>query len=233
VFTARPVAASLAVLTGLLGAGLFVLAFAHPWSAPRAPGGTAEKSSLTALGSPSPAPGAQRRVTGKHRGVEDLVVGPVLPAAEPISISIPRLHVGSRTIRLGMDDHGAMQVPVDPATAGWYRLGPTPGELGPAVIAGHVTWNQVPGVFYRLAELRRGDLVKVAREDDRVAVFEVTHVARFDKSEFPTRAVFGGTDHAGLRLITCGGQLDRSSHRYRENVVAFATLVGSKDRNAP
>ncbi len=129
-----------------------------------------------------------------------------------------------------------MQVPLDAASAGWYRLGPTPGELGPAVIAGHVTWNQVPGVFFRLAELGRGDLVEVAREDDRVAVFEVTHVAKYEKSEFPTRAVFGGVDHAGLRLITCGGEFDSTSHRYRDNVVAFATLHSehaTKDRNTP
>ena len=128
-----------------------------------------------------------------------------------------------------------MQVPLDPATAGWYRLGPTPGELGPAVIAGHVTWNQAAGVFFRLSELRGGDSVEVARDDDRVAVFEVTHVARYEKSKFPTRAVFGGVDHAGLRLITCGGEFDSSSHRYRDNVVAFAKLVSehrTKDRGA-
>jgi sortase (surface protein transpeptidase) len=128
-----------------------------------------------------------------------------------------------------------MQVPDDPATAGWYRLGPTPGALGPAVIAGHVTWNQVPAVFFQLAKLRHGDVVKVAREDDRVAVFKVTHVTRYMKSEFPTRAVFGGIDHAGLRLITCGGAFDSSSHRYSDNVVAFATLVSAHptDRDLP
>ena len=94
----------------------------------------------------------------------------------------------------------------------------------------------MPGVFFRLAELRRGDLVEVAREDDRVAVFEVTHVARYEKSEFPTRTVFGGVDHAGLRLITCGGEFDSTSNRYRANVVAFATLHSehpTKDRNTP
>jgi hypothetical protein len=159
--------------------------------------------------------------------VEDLVTGPVLPAAQPVTVSIPRLHVASRLVDLGVDGHGAMEVPRDPGTAGWYHLGPTPGALGPAVIAGHVTWNQVPAVFFRLAELRRGDVVEVARRDDRVAVFSVTHVRRYAKPEFPTRAVFGGVDHAGLRLITCGGEFDRSSHRYSDNVVVFATLVSA------
>ena len=237
-FTSKPLAAGLAVLTGLLGTVLFVYAFTQPPSAPRAPSGVADAGQSSRPGlQPQPlAAGKRGSVGGNHLGVEDLIVGPVLPASEPLSVSIPRLHVGSRLVRLGMDDRGAMQVPVDPATAGRYRLGPTPGELGPAVIAGHVTWNQMTGVFFRLAQLRRGDLVEVAREDHRVAVFEVTHVGRYEKSEFPTRAVFGGVDHAGLRLITCGGELDRSSRRYRDNVVAFATLVSehrTMDRDVP
>ncbi len=126
-----------------------------------------------------------------------------------------------------------MEVPQDPATAGWYHLGPTPGALGPAVIAGHVTWNQVPAVFLRLAELREGDVVKVARDDHRVAVFEVTQVSAYAKSEFPTQAVFGAVDHAGLRLITCGGEFDRSSERYSDNIVAFARLVSAYPTGNP
>jgi hypothetical protein len=227
--TSKPYAAWVAVLVGLLGAGLLTFAFTRPSSPPRAPSVVADggESARQAPQPLPPAAGKRSSVGGSHAGVEDLISGPVLPAAQPLSVSIPRLHVASRLVRLGVDDRGAMQVPDDPATAGWYRLGPTPGALGPAVIAGHVTWNQVPAVFFQLAKLRHGDVVKVAREDDRVAVFKVTHVTRYMKSEFPTRAVFGGIDHAGLRLITCGGEFDSSSHRYSDNVVAFATLVSA------
>ena len=111
-------------------------------------------------------------------------------------------------------------------TPGWYELGPSPGALGPAVVAGHVTWNQVPAVFFRLAELRPGDVVQVTRTDDVVAVFEVTRVERYPKSAFPTDVVFGAIDHAGLRLITCGGDYEQAAHRYTDNVVAFARLTG-------
>ncbi len=151
----------------------------------------------------------------------------MLPAARPLTITVPRLHIASGLVALGLDDQGAMQVPQDPGTAGWYRHGPTPGALGPAVIAGHVTWNQTSGVFFRLAELRPGDVVQVAREDDRVAVFRVTGVHRYGKVRFPTKAVFGGTAHAGLRLITCGGRYESTTHRYRDNVIAFARLVAT------
>ena len=227
----KPYAAYFAVLTGLLGIGLVVFAFTRPHSPPQAPGVSADRgeSSRPALQPPAPAAGNRIPVAGSRAGVEDLITGLVLPAAEPLRVSIPRLHVSSRLIPLGVDDRGAMQVPGDPATAGWYERGPTPGALGPAVIAGHVTWSQVPAVFFRLAELRPRDVVEVAREDGRVALFEVTRVTRYAKSEFPTRAVFGGIDHAGLRLITCGGEFDHTSHRYSDNVVAFARLVSAHE----
>jgi len=117
-----------------------------------------------------------------------------------------------------------MEVPQDPARAGWFSEGPAPGALGPAVIAGHVTWNGAPAVFHRLSSLRPGDRATVTRKDGRIAVFTVTRVARFSKSQFPSRAVYGPIDHAGLRLITCGGTYDAARHKYLDNVVVFARL---------
>jgi sortase (surface protein transpeptidase) len=120
-----------------------------------------------------------------------------------------------------------MEVPRDPGQAGWFTRGAMPGALGPAVIAGHVTWNGAPGVFYRLAALHRGDEVSVTRADGRTAVFVVDRVDQFDKSRFPTHEVYGPIDHAGLRLITCAGAYDAEHHRYLDNVVVFAHLVSA------
>jgi Sortase domain len=170
-------------------------------------------------------PGATAGATARG-GIPDPIAGTVLPASTPVSITIPRLGIHSGLERLGLDSTGAMQVPSLPAEAGWYDRGPTPGELGPAVIAGHVTWNLEPAVFYRLASLHRGDRVRVVRRDGLTAVFEVEDVRRFPKAGFPTAAVFGTIDYAGLRLITCGGTYDSAAHRYLANVVVFTRLVG-------
>jgi sortase (surface protein transpeptidase) len=124
-------------------------------------------------------------------------------------------------VDLGKTD-GKMDVP-KPAVAGWYTGGPTPGALGPAVIAGHVTWNG-PAIFYHLGRMRPGDQVMVTRKDGKTAVFTVTRVARFSKSRFPSEAVYGPIDYAGLRLITCGGTYDKSRSRYLDNVIVFAKL---------
>ncbi|GAA3233316.1 class F sortase [Dactylosporangium siamense] len=62
------------------------------------------------------------------------------------------------------------------------------------------------------------------REDGSRAVFTVRRVERHPKDAFPTDAVYGPVNHAGLRLITCGGEFDRATGHYRDNVVVFADL---------
>jgi hypothetical protein len=219
----RRYAAAAAVVGVVTGVVLLVVAFVPQ---PRAPGVHSQaREPSRAVTPPSPVASDPPSLREGDTGVPDLIRGPVLPAASPVSVSIPRLRVSSPLETLGVDAQGSMEVPVDPARAGWYARGPTPGALGPAVIAGHVTWNQVPAVFFDLAALRPGDLVRVERADHRVAVFSVTRVEQYRKSQFPTGEVFGAIDHAGLRLITCGGQYDDSARRYRDNVVVFATLT--------
>jgi len=159
-----------------------------------------------------------------EKGIRDQITGLVLPESKPLALQIPSLGVSSKLLDLGLDKEGALEVPRDPSLAGWFSRGAAPGALGPAVIAGHVTWNGAPAVFYRLNRLRPGERVSVSRKDGRVAVFEVTRVERFPKSKFPSRSVYGAVDHAGLRLITCGGSYDAAHHRYLDNVVVFAKL---------
>jgi hypothetical protein len=178
---------------------------------------------------PSASPSATKasRERPKERGdhVRDQITGLVLPESHPVAVSIPKLGVRSPLDDLGRDGDGAMEVPENPARAGWFSGGPSPGALGPAVIAGHVTWNGPRAVFHRLSTMRPGDQVTVTRKDGKIAIFTVTRVARFSKSQFPSRAVYGPIDHAGLRLITCGGTYDAARHRYLDNVVVFARLT--------
>ena len=183
-----------------------------PVSATPSPGSSAEPAR-----SPSPAPVAST-------DVRDRVSGRLLPESAPRTVAIPKIGVRSRLVALGLDGRGELEVPQDPARVGWFFRGAAPGALGPAVLAGHVTWNGAPGVFNALGALRRGDQILVTRDDGRTAVFTVTRLARYAKSRFPTDAVYGPVDHAGLRLITCGGTYDASRHRYLDNVVVFARM---------
>ena len=157
------------------------------------------------------------------------VVPPVVEAEHlarsvPVRLQIAAIGVDSTLMALGLKDDGTMEVPPRGFPAGWYTGAPTPGELGPAIIAGHVDWNG-PGVFYNLYKLKTGDQVTVTRKDGTRPVFRVTRVEQFPKDRFPTTLVYGNIEHAGLRLITCGGSFNRQTGHYEDNIVAFADLV--------
>lgn len=147
-----------------------------------------------------------------------------LARSVPVRLQITSIGVDSRLMDLGLQDDGTMEVPPSGFPAGWYDGAPTPGELGPAIIAGHVDWKG-PGVFYNLHNLLPGDRVTVTRKDGSTPVFRVTRVEQFPKNRFPTKTVYGNIDHAGLRLITCGGTFNSQSGHYEDNIVAFADLV--------
>lgn len=156
-----------------------------------------------------------------------------LAAAMPRTVTISRIGVRAKIMALGMDNDGTVQVPpVDKAEeAGWYKWGPTPGQKGNAVIIGHVDSAQAgPAVFFRLGELRPGDQIAISRADRTEAVFRVDGVKSYPKEAFPTALVYGPSDIAGLRLVTCGGTFDRNKGSYSDNVIAFATLSGQRRR---
>ncbi len=142
----------------------------------------------------------------------------------PTALVIPDIGVRTRLIHLGITASGALQVPASTAVAGWFIGSSRPGATGPAVIAGHIDSVSGPGVFFRLRELRPGDLIYVQRGHARMAVFKVTAVSTYLKAKFPTNAVYGAVPDAELRLITCGGTFDPATGHYLSNVVVFAVL---------
>jgi sortase (surface protein transpeptidase) len=221
----RTARVSIAVGLAVLGVVLVWASMGGPSPAQPALGSVPEVQSLPSTSSSAAEPSAERPTRRTDRvDVRDQITGLVLPESDAVAISIPRIGVRSTLVELGLDGHGEMEVPRDPALAGWFSGGAAPGALGPAIIAGHVTWDGTPAVFHRLGSMRRSDQVSVTRKDGRTAVFTVNRVARFSKAQFPSQEVYGAIDHAGLRLITCGGTYDAAQHRYLDNVVVFARL---------
>jgi sortase (surface protein transpeptidase) len=147
--------------------------------------------------------------------------------SDPVSVDIPKIGARSSLVSLGLNADNTVEVPpvTKPLQAGWYSYGPTPGEVGPSVILGHVDGNKQKGIFFRLKEMAPGDKIAVARKDGSTANFVVTKVDRVPKDTFPTDAVYGNTLDPELRLITCGGSFDREARSYRDNIIVFATLA--------
>ncbi|MFD3324311.1 class F sortase [Streptomyces sp. NPDC058701] len=204
-------------------------------AAPSTPQGQSRPGGAPAAGAGADAPAGEvspgRSASpgaGAHSSADaGAQVKPALARSEPQKISIPSLGVSSSLETLRQNADGTMETPKDPGLAGWYEPGPTPGSQGPAVIAGHVTWNGSSAVFEKLKTMKAGDTIKVTRRDNKTVTFTVNRVAEYPKAEFPTLEVYKNLDHAGLRLVTCGGDFDPKKNYYDSNVVVFARMTGT------
>lgn len=149
--------------------------------------------------------------------------------ARPSLLSIASIDVKSPVNPLGLNADGTLEVPARGPLydeAAWFSGSPRPGQDGPAVLLGHVNGrNGVPSVFFRLSELDVGDEVVVDGADGSPAHFEVYRTEQYPKDAFPTAAVYGDTDGAELRLITCAGAWDAGVGHYRDNTVVYARLL--------
>ncbi|HSH17838.1 MAG TPA: class F sortase [Candidatus Saccharimonadales bacterium] len=144
-----------------------------------------------------------------------------LPRSAPTTVAIPAIGLSSSLVGVGRNNDGSLAVP-DGDTAGWYAYAPTPGEIGPAILVGHVDDLSGPAVFANLKELKPGDSVEVMREDGRRVDFTVTKTAAYAAENFATEEVYGNIDHAGLRLITCSGEFNHLTRQYSHNLVVYA-----------
>ncbi len=142
-----------------------------------------------------------------------------------MSLRIPALRLTAPVGPLGLNPDDTVEVPKNPDHAGWYRLGPSPGEMGSAVILGHVDSKTGPAVFYRLSSVRAGNKIAVTLADGVVANFQVARVVTYPNAKFPARKVYSSDGPPALELVTCGGPYDHRAHTYTANVVVYTFLV--------
>ncbi|MFE9255337.1 class F sortase [Streptomyces sp. NPDC006879] len=160
--------------------------------------------------------------------------GPVLQRSVPKRLKIAAIAVDAPFVPLALGVSGQLNAPPseDSNLVGWFEGGPTPGELGTSIIAGHLDTKQGPAVFMYLYALKPGSKVEVQRTDGTTATFAVDSVETFSKEEFPDERVYADAPSAQLRLITCGGDYDTKAKDYKSNTVVFAHLVSSSDTTA-
>jgi sortase (surface protein transpeptidase) len=143
----------------------------------------------------------------------------------PVQIRVPAIALDVSLTTLGLNPNGTVQVPTDIQQPGWYRLGPSPGQDGSAVILGHVDSYQGPAVFFKLRSMVAGDLIDVSLADGVSAQFKVTSVAMYAKAAFPDQQVYAAHGYGALQLVTCGGTFDVQTGHYLSNIVVYSSLV--------
>ncbi len=212
----------LVIAAGCLEVGL--RGHQHPLAGPATPTPVAT-SPPTSATKPAPA----RTVEPAKHPVAALAAA----RSVPVFLRIPAIGVAVSLSTLGLNPDGTVQVPTDFQQPGWYRLGPSPGQIGSAVILGHVDSYQGPAVFFQVRSLRAGDPVEVSLADGVVARFVVTTVAMYSKAQFPAQQVYASHGYCALQLVTCGGQFDGATGHYLSNIVAYTSLVATTPATAP
>lgn len=156
-----------------------------------------------------------------------MLSAPAVGRSVPVSLSIPAIGVRTRVDPVGLNADQTVEVPTDFAKAGWFRLGPSPGQQGSAVILGHVDSDTGPALFYQLRMLRPRDRVTVTLADGTLVRFAVDAVNTYANSDFPAERIYGPHGGSTLQLVTCGGAFDQRTDRYTANVVAWTHMVSS------
>lgn len=150
-----------------------------------------------------------------------------LGASTPTRVTVPTISASSSLIATGLRTDDTLDVPPvsNPMQASWFDQSPSPGQVGPAVLLGHVNGSGKPGIFANLDKVVTGALVSVDRADGQRATFKVSRVDTFPKASFPTDLVYNDTPNPQLRLITCGGAYDAANRNYLNNIIVYADLV--------
>ena len=147
----------------------------------------------------------------------------------PVRVSVPRLEMDALVVPVGMDELRSVEVPINIGIVGWYELGVSPHqEIGSVALVGHRDGSGgADGVFLRIGELQKGDLVSLTNRDGSENTYEVTKVELMSKEQFPSEAprLFAESGPARLTLISCGGSYDSTRGGYQSNVVVTSTPI--------
>lgn len=153
----------------------------------------------------------------------------------PVWLSVSKAHIDASVIGVGEDANGAMQAPEGPnsdpiwSTTFWWKYGALPGQIGNAVIAGHLDRKDgSPAVFWWLNLLSVGDSIYVRTTQGTTLRYVVTDVEIYlNPSSGPNdpvlQRIFGPATTANLNLITCAG--DWTGKEYTKKLVVYTTLA--------
>ncbi|MCC2630775.1 MAG: peptidase sortase [Candidatus Paceibacter sp.] len=145
---------------------------------------------------------------------------------DPVRLIIPSIGVDAKVQHVGISKQGTMAVPTNYTDVGWYKFGSVPGELGSAVIAGHLDNGfGLSGVFRKLGELQIGDEIIVQDKAGTRSHFRVTKTEVLGSGIQDTEEIFAMSDSARLNLITCEGDWIPEKESYGSRRVVFTTFT--------
>ena len=191
------------------------------------PAGWVESNAWSSSGVSSPQGAQTSTLSSKNGRLDAGTTTTTFARSVPIHLVVPSLGISVRLTELGLTASGAVQLPSSFSVPGWYDEGYAPGQIGSAVILGHVDSVSGPGVFYRLLDMKVGQKVQVSLADGQSLTFKVIGLRQYAKNHFPLTLIYGPKSYSALNLVTCGGAFDTTTHHYLSNIVVFTKLASN------
>lgn len=149
-----------------------------------------------------------------------------VPSELPSRLQIPALSIDAHVQDVGVNGAGNMSAPSNFTDVAWYKNGTRPGQIGSAVMAGHVDNGlSLAGVFKHLSDISPGDDIYVVTEKGTRIHFVVLSVDAFDYKNAPVDQIFNQHDKAYLKLLTCTGDWVPGDRTYDHRLVVTAVLA--------
>jgi len=142
----------------------------------------------------------------------------------PASVEIPAIGVNAAIEPVDILENGQMGVPKEVNNVGWFEPGIKPGNVGNAVLAGHVDSKTGPAIFFDLKKLEKGHQVIVKDAEGKQLTFVVQSKKSYKRDSAPINEVFGSSNEKKLNLITCTGRFNQSEGTHEERLVVYTEL---------
>ena len=161
--------------------------------------------------------------------VKTIVIVPtpakVTASAPPVRLEIIHIKLDTTIYAAGLTSRGNMDISENPDEVAWYQLGPKPGEIGSAVVAGHYGWKDGHGsIFNNLNMLVKGDEISVYDNKGIKKTFIVQATQIYNPDADATKVFISTDKKAHLNLITCEGTWVNSEDSYSKRLVVFTDL---------
>ena len=192
-------------------------------------GDASEPAVPSADGGADASPSAAAAVGESDGGIRELPQAQGLPdpapdVIAPTGVRIGDIGVDAVVVPVGVEADGAFEVP-SVRRVGWYRFGSGAGSAGSTVLAAHINYNGVDGVFRHLESISRGSEVAVELADGSEVRYRVVDLVEYEKADLPVDELFSESGADRLVLITCGGTFHPALQTYDSNVVAYAEAI--------
>jgi len=162
---------------------------------------------------------------GFHTKAASATTQQIPQATLPGRLVIPEINVDAAVEEVGLTPQGAMAVTEGPTDVAWFDLGPRPGEIGSAVIAGHEGWKDgIAAVFDDLYKLQKGDKIYVEDGQGTMTTFVVREIRAYDQNGDASDVFNSNDGKAHLNLITCAGTWNATQRSYSHRLVVFTDI---------